>query len=529
MKVVSTAQMRELDRKTIEDYEVPGEDLMDRAGLGVAHVVDLLFDRHELAGYSVLLVAGRGNNGGDAFVTARYLKEEGYDVAVWLAGSANEIRGDARTHLNKLKEAKIPLEEVPTKESWDQLVGQWRETKAGGVPVVVDGVLGTGIKGPARGPAAGAISYINMMAGECLVVSIDVPSGLNSDTGRVEGDAVAADVTVTMGLPKRGLVEPDAANHVGRLEVMDIGIPCDLIDKTESDVELITASDLGPLFPRRSRTSHKGSYGHLLMIGGAAGYSGAIGMAARAATRSGVGLVTVVVPQGILPVVSGAVPEAMIHGAAETEIGSVASDCWPVWRDRLDEFSAVLVGPGMTRHSETRNLVTKILSDCTVPVVMDADALNVFEGRLDDLGRCRRPECRLVITPHPGEMGRLIGRSTGEVQANRFAVAREVAEKTGAIVILKGVGTLVAEHGQTLNVNMTGNPGMATGGMGDILAGLLAGLLAQGLKPFDAARAAVYLHGRAGDEAAWETTESCLTAGDVIDSIPYAFRHVTMR
>ncbi|MFC1461261.1 NAD(P)H-hydrate dehydratase, partial [Verrucomicrobiota bacterium] len=289
------------------------------------------------------------------------------------------------------------------------------------------------------------------------------------------------------------------------------------------------ASDLGPLFLRRPRRSHKGSYGHVLMIGGASGYSGAIGMAARAATRSGAGLVTAVVPQGIVPVVSGTVPEAMIHGAAETEIGSVASDCWPVWRDRLDEFSALLVGPGMTRHNETRNLVTQILSDCTVPVVIDADALNVFEGRLDDLGRCCRSECPLVMTPHPGEMGRLTGRSTDEVQADRFAVARDVAEKTGAVVILKGWGTVVAEQGQTLNVNMTGNPGMATGGMGDVLAGLLAGLLAQGLKPFDAARAAVYLHGRAGDEAAWETTESCLTAGDVIDSIPYAFRHVTMR
>lgn len=529
MKIVSTAQMRELDRSAIEDYKVPGEVLMDRAGFGVANIVDLLFDRCELAGSSVLLVAGRGNNGGDAFAAARHLKEEGYDPAVWLAGSVNEIRDDARTHLNKLKASKIEVEELPTKEDWDQLVDQWRETGASGVPVVVDGVLGTGIEGPARGPAAGAIRYVNMMAGESLVVSIDIPSGLNSDTGEAEGDAVTADVTVTMGLPKRGLIEPSAANHVGRLEVMDIGIPRDLVDKTESDVELITAADVRRLFPRRPRSSHKGNYGHLLMIGGATGYSGAISMAARAAVRSGAGLVTAVVPHGIASVVAGAVPEAMVYGAVETEIGSVAAGCWPVWRERLNEFSAVLVGPGMTRHSETRILVAQILKDCTVPLVMDADALNVFEGRLDDLSRSRKPGCPLVITPHPGEMGRLTGRPASDVQANRFAVAAEVAGKTGAVVILKGAGTLVAEQGQSLNINMTGNPGMAAGGMGDVLAGLLGGLVARGLKPFDAARAAVFLHGRAGDEAAWETTESCLTAGDVIDSIPYAFQQVTMR
>ncbi len=528
MKVVSTSQMRELDKRTIEDYQVPGEVLMDRAGLGVALAVDLLFDHYELEPLSVLIIVGRGNNGGDGFVAARYLREQGYDVKVWLAGSADEISGDALTHLNRMRAAHVPLEELSTKKAWDDVVKQYHsQISAVDAQVIVDGVLGTGIKGPAHGPAGGAIRYINMMGKECYVVSIDVPSGMNSDTGQAEGDAVVADVTLTMGLPKRGLIEPAATDRIGHLDIIDIGIPMSLVEQMDSEIELITDFDLRLLLPRRKRNSHKGTYGHILMIGGAAGYAGAIAMAARAATRSGVGLVTAVVPRGISSMVSTAVLEAMIHGAGETESGSLVSDCWAPWRDRLDEFSAVLVGPGLTRHDESRLLVRQILKDCPVPLIMDADALNVIEGGLDELRCLRRAGCSLIITPHPGEMGRLMKCSAGEVQSTRFTAAVESAEKAHAVVVLKGAGTLVAEQGQALNINMTGNPGMATGGMGDVLSGLLAGLLAQGMKPFDAARTAVYIHGQAGDEAAYENTEYCLTAGDVIDSLPYAFQRVT--
>lgn len=521
--------MRELDRATIEEYHVPGEVLMDRAGAGVARIVELLFDQYDLEDMSVLLIAGRGNNGGDAFVAARCLNERGYDVVVWLAGKAREITGDARTHFDKMKAAGISVEELSTTEDWECLIERHSEMNSVRAHVIVDGLLGTGISGPARGPAAGAIRFINMMNRDSLVVSIDLPSGLNSDTGRTEGDAVSADVTLTMGLPKRGLLEPCAINFVGRLEVVDIGIPRALVEKIDSDIELISAFDLRSFLPRRPRDSHKGDYGHLLMFGGAAGYAGAMAMAAQAATRSGVGLVTAVVPRGIASVVSGAVQEAMIHGAAETEIGSLAPDCWAPWRDRLGEFSAVLAGPGMTRHPETQVLVRQILKDCTVPLVMDADALNAFEDRVEELNRSRRGGCPLIITPHPGEMGRLMSLPASEVQANRFAVAGECASKAHAVIVLKGAGTLVVEDGKPLNVNMTGNPGMASGGMGDVLSGLLAGLLAQRLSPFDAARAAVYLHGHAGDQAACKHTESCMTAGDVIDSFSYAFQQVTPR
>lgn len=529
MKVVTTAQMRELDEKAIAKYGIPGETLMDNAGLGVADVVDRFLELLDRRDVSVLLVAGRGNNGGDAFAAARHLKSYGYNTAVWLAGSLNEVGGDALVHLERMKKDKVRLEELPTKENWDMELEECRGCRNLRVDAVVDGVLGTGIRGPARGPSAGAINYINMLSDESPVIAIDVPSGLDSDTGLADGDAVRADVTVAMGLPKRGLVEPVAADHVGRLDVVDIGLPHELTRKAESDLELITASDVKALFAKRPRNSHKGDYGHLLILGGAHGYSGAVSMAARAATRSGVGLVTAVVPGAIAPVVAGSVPEAMVHAAVETETGSLAARCWPVWRERLGEFSAVLVGPGMTRHRDTVELVSLALRECAAPLVLDADALSVFDGRINDLESRRMKGSPLVITPHPGELGRMIGRSPAEIQSDRFAAAVGAADATGAVVVLKGAGTLVAGHGRTLNINMTGNPGMATGGTGDILAGLLGGMLAQGMEAFDAARGAVFLHGLAGDAAADAVTEPCVTAGDVIDFIHHAFRSVTAR
>ncbi len=526
MKAVSTELMRELERKTSADFQVAGETLMDRAGYCVAQSVDALCDRYGWRGGAVLLVAGRGNNGGDAFVAARYLKQRGYAVSVWLACAQGDVRGDARLHLTRLKSAKVSPEEFPVQEDWDELTANLCAGASQGCVVVVDGVLGTGLHGPAHGPAAGAIRYINSLSRQSLVVAIDVPSGLDADLGRAEGDAITADLTVTLGLPKRGLLEPRAVNNVGRLEVGDIGLPAVLTDRIESEIELIAASDVRGMIPQRACLAHKGNFGQVLIIGGAAGYAGAVSLAARAAVRSGAGLVSVLTPRGIAPVVAGAVLEAMVHAAPETETGSLAIGGWDAWRGQLERFSAVLAGPGLTRHPDTLALIERLLQDCPVPLVLDADALNVLEGRLDAL---RRRPAPLIITPHPGEMGRLLGCPPGEVQVDRFAAARSSAARSGAVVVLKGAGTVVAAGGEPLQINLTGNPGMATGGTGDVLAGLLAGLLAQGLKPFDAARAAVFLHGRAGDEAACEKGEACLAAGDVIEALPYAFQLVSPR
>ncbi|HOW96635.1 MAG TPA: NAD(P)H-hydrate dehydratase [Kiritimatiellia bacterium] len=523
MKIVTAEQMRELDRRTIEEAETPGEVLMERAGQGVADAVARLA---ETAGFHhplVHLIAGRGNNGGDAFAAARFLKEDGFAVQVWIAGAANEIQGDALRHFSRMKDAKITARELPTREDWEESLAY----PAAG-DLLVDGVLGTGGSGPARGPAAGAIEYINQQSRQALVVAIDLPSGLNADTGAAEGAAVRADLTVTMGLPKRGLLEPAALEYVGALEVVDIGIPAEYITQAAlaEDREFIHPNDLRPLLPRRPRATHKGSQGHVLLIGGARGYAGAIAMAARAALRSGVGLVTVLTPAGVAPIVAGSVLEAMVQGGPETDTGSLSAAFWADWRNRIDKFGAVLIGPGLTRNPEGTAIMRHLIRECPPPLVMDADALSLLEGQPHFIAKCRRTA---LITPHPGELARLMAQDIETIQQDRHAAARAAAESTGAVVVLKGAGTLVAETGKPVQMNLTGNPGMATGGTGDVLAGLAAGLLAQGLTPYDAARLAVYLHGRAGDTAALHKSQAGLTALDVLDELPYAFREISIR
>jgi len=521
VKLVTTNQMRDLDRRTIEEFGVPGEVLMDRAGAGVADVVCYLA---RMCGYrdpSVLLIAGRGNNGGDAFVAARYLAERRIQCEVWLAGDADAIRGDALKHLGHMRSAGVKLRELPTLADWENAVSSGR-----GADILVDGVLGTGLAGPARGPAAGAIRWINTFADRSLVVSIDTPSGLNAAEGTAEGGAVTADITATMGLPKIGLVSPGALEYVGVLEVIDIGIPPQVETRIESDMELITAPDLHGLLPRRRRDSHKGTYGHVLLVGGSTGYSGAIALAAMTAARSGVGLVTALVPRSVAPVVAGLVPEAMIHPGKQTRSGSLAADSLADWGRDPDEFDAVLVGPGLSQCPSSRTLVEQLLGSTGKPIVVDADAVNVCRDRLDVF---RDVKGAVVLTPHPGEMARLLGCSTADVQADRKGVTARAAEATGAVVVLKGAGTLVAAEGRPTHVNLTGNPGMATGGTGDVLGGLVAGLLAQGLDPFDAARMAVYLHGRAGDNAAWRTSQAGILAGDLVEEIANVFRDVSPR
>lgn len=523
MKVVSVAQMRELDRRTIEEYNTPAEELMDRAGAGVATIVDHLAEIAAFPDPRIHLIAGRGNNGGDAFAAARYLREYGYEVLVWLAGSANELRGEALQHLSRLRAADVEIEELPTKQLWEEAVQDGPQGE-----IIVDGVLGVGATGPARGPAVGAIQYINACSSHALVVSIDVPSGLDADSGVAHGEAVKADVTATIGLPKRGLIEPAALEYVGTVDVVDIGIPSELIQdvQTGDHPELIHFHDLVPLFPRRWRASHKGDYGRVLIIAGAAGYAGAAAMAARAAIRSGAGLVTVVTPQSVAPIVAGACLECMVKGERETAEGMLAADIWADWSRKLSHFDAVLAGPGLGRGENIRTLVRNMVRDCSVPLVLDADALAVLAGQAHWLDKARAP---VVITPHPGEFAMLMGQRVEDVQQDRPGVAIAAARFTRATVVLKGAGTVVAQAEKPLAINLTGNPGMATGGAGDVLAGMLVSLLAQGLAPYDAARAAVYLHGQAGDVMAWRKSQIGLIASDLIEEIPYVFRSVSVR
>jgi len=514
--------MKEIDRRTIAEFGIPGEVLMDRAGRGVAEAVRRLADLSGRGEAPVRLFAGRGNNGGDAYVAARYLAQWGFPAEVWLAASVDAVTGDARAHLDLMREAGVALHELPAPEDWNVLAN----TPPAAAGFAVDGLLGTGITGPAREPVASAIRHIRGLGRRDIVVAIDIPSGLNADTGESPGDTVAADVTVTMAMPKNGLLAPCALDFVGTLEVIDIGVPPELSGTVESELELVTPEHIRPQFQPRNRTAHKGTFGHVLVIAGSTGYSGAPILAARAATRSGVGLVTALVPTALAGAVATAVPEAMVHPAPGALHNGLGPDSLESWDRSLDDFDAILVGPGLGTGTAAVGLVDKVLAESAVPLVLDADALNVCAGRADAF---RQAQCPTIVTPHPGEMGRLLACSAGDIQADRVAAAKRAVDAIGSTVVLKGAGTLVASSGGRIAVNMTGNPGMATGGMGDVLGGLLAGLLAQGAAPFDAAVSAVYLHGRAGDSAAWRLSQCGLIAGDVIDELPNAILELAGR
>ncbi len=502
MKTVYAAEMRELDRRTIENG-VTGEELMRRAGQHVAEIArDVLASR---GGQTILLVAGTGNNGGDVFAAAHALSETDLQIEVWICGSQSQIQADAQLHLKKMIHAGIIPKEV--RSTNDLFPKVWPD-------LIVDGLLGTGSQGAPRGFMGPLIEWINTEAQHAFILSIDIPSGVNADTGIAESPAIKADLTVTLGLPKTGLIRPEALPYVGSVEVVDIGIPLEFIEDTEGceDAVLIDRSDL--FLPRRERDSHKGTYGHVLLIGGSNGYTGAIAMAARAALRSGAGLVSVLTPVEVYPLVAlAAGPEIMVHPFSDIlKIPEILTRDWK-------HCDAVLLGPGLGRSDKTTALVSVLLKICEVPLILDADALCIEPKRI------AAAKCPVILTPHPGEFERLFKAPV----TDRWAQASEATETTGQIIILKGAGTVVAKPGHKLAINLTGNPGMATGGSGDVLAGLLTGLLGQGMEPFDAAMTAVYLHGIAGDIAAHDLTQSALIATDLIEALPEAFRFLQSR
>lgn len=498
--------------------------LMDRAGYGVAEGVRRLVEANGLEDPRVSAFAGRGNNGGDAFVAARYLKEAGIEIEVFVAGRLADVHGAALTALRKLKLAGVTPQALETVDDWrDLLATDWL-----GADILLDGLLGTGASGPVRGPVAGAIQVINHFSNQAQVVSIDVPSGLNADTGVAEGDAVIADLTLTIGFPKLGLLRPDALEYVGTVEVVDIGIPPELSngEGDASTVTLITPADVSRHLPVRRRRSHKGSYGHVLIIGGAPGFSGAVSMAAMAAYRSGAGLVSVLTPKGQATAVSIQVPEAMVFEGEITDTGSLAGTALAArFKTGMGAFNAVLIGPGMTTHPDGLSLLETVLQSAVPAVVLDADALNLLAAHPELLAG-ERPG--VMLTPHPGEMARLAGSDTTTIESDRWGSVRALAQRTRAVVVLKGAGTLVSD-GRRLAVNLTGNPGMATGGMGDVLAGMMAGLAGQGLDPYAAACTAVYLHGCAGDDAARMNSQAGLTATGLMAVLPRVFRLVQGR
>jgi ADP-dependent NAD(P)H-hydrate dehydratase / NAD(P)H-hydrate epimerase len=500
--VVTAAEMRAMDRWTI-DHDTPGTVLMERAGAGATRV---LRARWRKPGGPVVVCCGKGNNGGDGFVLARHLRSARVGAEVWLVGRREDVRGDAAAMLARWRGA------VTTIESAEQVEALQRRLPRAGV--VVDALLGTGLNAPVEGTLAAVIDAIN--AARRPVLAIDIPSGISADTGQVLGTAVRADATATFAFPKVGQVLHPGAALCGELDVVDIGIPPAAVAAVQPRLQLLEAGEMGRALPRREPDAHKGSFGHVLVVAGSRGKSGAALLSAEGAARAGAGLTTLAVAGALLPVVEGRVREVMSEPLPDGPDGTAALGDGTVIDRLLTGISVVVCGPGLGRSDEARALVHHLVRRVRVPLVLDADGLNAIAGT----AVLRERPAATVVTPHPGEMSRLLGVSTAEVQADRVAAARRFAGEHGAVTVLKGARTVIAAPDGTGAICPTGNPGMATGGMGDVLAGIAGGLLAQRLDPFAAACLGVFAHGAAADAVAARRGTVGLLAGDLLAELP---------
>jgi hydroxyethylthiazole kinase-like uncharacterized protein yjeF len=502
--------MRELDRLTIEVHGTPGRVLMERAGTGAAEVFWQAFPRVRTR---PVVIAGKGNNGGDGFVIARWLRARGVRCDVVLLARADDVRGDAAINLRAFVRARGRVIEAPGVSGPAAVRSTFEQSR-----VVIDAIFGTGLNAPVEGHTAEVIDLIN--ASGLPVCAIDIPSGLDADRGVPLGVAVQAEVTATFGFPKTGLVLFPGAEYVGTLAVVDIGIAPAAVEAVAPGCRFWTGSDVGAAFPPRARDAHKGDAGHVSIIAGGHGKCGAAVLAAEAACRAGAGLTTLVLPDSEGPRVAPQLREIMTGALPATTGGMFA----PPTREQLEMTlagkDAVVVGPGIGVSDGTRMLVRQVISGTRVPVVIDADALNCLG---DEVGVLRRRQGPTVLTPHPGEMSRLTGMNTAAVQEDRVGVARRLADATGAHVVLKGARTVIAAPGGDVAINLTGNPGMASGGMGDVLAGVIGALCAQGLDAMEAATVGAHLHGLAADMATGALGgEIGLIASDVIEMLPRA-------
>ena len=511
MRILTAEAMREVDRAAIEELGIPSLVLMENAAIGVVEALGKVFGEAE----SAAVFCGPGNNGGDGLAVARHLSVRGWEVRIFLVTGGRELSTDAQVQLGICRKAELPVLELPTADR----LGAALEA-ASECDLVVDALFGTGLTRPLEGLFAQVVDAINALPMPC--VAVDLPSGLSASEAQPIGLHVKADLTVTFAAPKVAHVFPPAADAVGEMVVTDLGIPPRLVEDVEEeagDLHLLMGEELADLLPEREPGSHKGDYGHALIVAGSPGKAGAAILAARAAVRAGAGLVTAAVPEPILQTVDLGSIESMTLGLPAGASGHLLDEAAGIVLDAAEGKAVLALGPGLGQEPATVASIRRIALDCPLPLVLDADGLNAFAGRAGDLA-ARRVET--VLTPHPGELGRLLGVSTVQIQEDRVAAARGAAEETGAIVVLKGHLTLVAS-GTAVFVNPTGNPGMATGGSGDVLTGLIAGLIAQGLDALDATVLAVYLHGLAGDLAAGRVGETALAAGDLIEMLPAAY------
>lgn len=512
MKVLTSKQMKEIDRVAIEEMGILGPTLMENAGLQIFQNIQKRFS--ELTKEKIVIVAGKGNNGGDGFVVARHLFNHGAEPEVLLLASKKEVKGDAAVNLKIADEIGIKIHEVCSPKDLNLHKG-----KIFLATLLVDAVFGTGLTKPAEGLYVKVIELINKS--KAYTIAVDIPSGLSSDTFQIIGPCVKADLTVTLAAPKISHVFPPAEEYVGKLEVADISIPSFLFDKDDLKLEFVEKKTVVPYFKKRQRDTHKGTYGHLFILSGSLGKTGAAVMAGKAALKMGAGLVTVGTPKSCLPIVARSMDELMTEPLPETPEKTLSSEALDRVLSLLDGKDGLLIGPGISTHPSTAEFVLSLIPKIKTPAVIDADALNILASKPEIIKSLRKPA---VLTPHPGEFARLLNISTKEVMEKKLELVPKFAVEYGVYLVLKSYRTLTAAPDGNVYINSTGNPGMATAGSGDVLSGMIASMIIQEKNLLEAVLAAVYIHGLSGDLGVEKLGEKPLVAGDIIRFLPKSIK-----
>lgn len=510
MKLVTSSIMQQIDREAIDAHGIPSLQLMENAGRSIAESVfdDFLAD---IDNPRVAIFCGNGNNGGDGFVIGRHLLGSEVEVTIYFIGPPDKMTSNARDNFDRLTELGAELIEVT---DFDILPEELA------CDLIVDAIFGTGFAGKPRGMAADLIEYI--VNQEIRVVAVDIPSGLNADSGQAEGEVVIADTTFTLAAPKLGLFLAPGRELAGDVELVPIGIPDGVIDGFNLTTALITAESVAGMLPIRKSDGHKSDFGRLLLVAGATGMTGAAELAARSTLRSGCGLARLACPKSLQPMLAGKLTEVMTHALPDVaKKGVLSMRALGEIRELVDQNDALVLGPGLGTHHETSELVRRLVAGLSCPAVIDADGLNALASDISIIGKCDAP---LVLTPHPGEYKRLCGEDAPLDILKRAEAVRKFATDHNVVLVLKGSPTLVAAPGSDCYLNPTGNDGMATAGSGDVLSGVIGSFLAQGMTPLSAALGGVYVHGLAGDLACRQLTPRGMIAGDIINHLPSAFK-----
>lgn len=508
MRFVLTAQeIQQFDKIAIESYKIPGVVLMENAGIKIVEFMNAQFESCQ----PVFIFCGKGNNGGDGFVVARHLLNQGYPVHLYLTCDPDEFKGDALTNIQILKKMDIQLNRIHQKDDLPVLVYDG---------FIVDALLGTGISGDVRGIYRDIIEWINQQ--DVPVVSIDLPSGLNATTGAVSNICIQADFTITMSEFKRGLLMPPGILYAGDVFVADIGFPKEIGSRLDPKTYILQKKDIYNRLPIRAVNGHKGDFGKVAVLAGSRGLTGAAILASTATLRAGAGLTKLGIPESLNTIIESQSAEVMTIPLPETESGSLSFLAKNKIAELLDWADVFIAGPGLSQHFETKQLIEAVLTEYHCPAVLDADGINMFEGNIQFI----QDHFSGILTPHPGELSRLIQVPLEEILADPIETARHYAKELGCVLVLKGAPTVIASKDGDVYINSTGNSGLATGGSGDVLTGIIGGLLAQRINLLDAALCGVYLHGLAGDLVAANYNERSLIASDLLNNISDAFNSV---